>query len=79
MSGAEKGRFAEFREEIDPIVFLFGALLTVGVIVAFFVSPNAVENNISALNDTLLGMFNWALLLIVFLGVHKNSVHAQCL
>jgi len=59
----------EFREEIDPIVFAFGALLTVGVIAAFFISPSAVENGISSLNNQLLGAFNWAMMLIVFLIV----------
>ncbi|WP_418286518.1 BCCT family transporter [Halorubrum sp. DTA46] len=69
MSGSGSGMIEEFREEIDPIVFAFGALLTVGVIAAFFVSPSTVENGISSLNDQLLGAFNWALLLIVFLIV----------
>jgi choline/carnitine/betaine transport len=69
VSDGGKGLVAEFREEIDRTVFLFGALLTVGVIVAFFVSPDAVESGISSLNGTMLGMFNWALLLIVFLVV----------
>ncbi|PHQ37791.1 BCCT transporter [Halorubrum persicum] len=59
----------EFRDEIDPIVFAFGALITLGVIVAFFISPSAVESGISSLNDQLLGAFNWAMLLIVFLIV----------
>lgn len=69
MSGSDSGVFDEFRDEIDPIVFAFGALLTVGVIAAFFISPSAVESGISSLNDQLLGAFNWALLLIVFLIV----------
>ena len=69
MSGAERGMVDEFLEEIDTTVFLFGALLTVGVIAAFFVSPSTVESGISALNDQMLGAFNWALLLIVFLIV----------
>ncbi len=69
MSDAEKGTVEQFREEIDPTVFLFGALLTVGVIVAFFISPSTVENGISSLNNQMLGAFNWALLLIVFLIV----------
>ncbi|SFG86603.1 choline/carnitine/betaine transport [Halopelagius inordinatus] len=69
MSDAEKGVIGEFREEIDPLVFLFGALLTVGVILAFFLSPSTVENGISSLNSSMLGAFNWALLLIVFLIV----------
>jgi len=43
MSDAESGMIEKFRDEIDPTVFLFGAVLTVGVIIAFFVSPNAVE------------------------------------
>jgi len=69
MSGSDSGMLAEFREEIDPIVFAFGALITVGVIAAFFISPAAVESGISSLNNQLLGGFNWALLLIVFLIV----------
>jgi len=69
MSGSESGMIEEFREEIDPIVFAFGALITVGVIAAFFISPSTVESGISSLNSQLLGAFNWALLLIVFLIV----------
>ncbi|WP_265108338.1 BCCT family transporter [Halosolutus halophilus] len=69
MSDAEKGAVDTFLEEIDPTVFLFGALLTVGVIAAFFVSPGSVESGITSLNDSLLGAFNWALLVIVFLIV----------
>ncbi|WP_193365795.1 BCCT family transporter [Halorubrum aidingense] len=69
MSGSEPGMIEEFRDEIDPLVFAFGALLTLGVIVAFFVSPSAVESGISSLNNQLLGAFNWAMMLIVFLIV----------
>ncbi|WP_058365592.1 BCCT family transporter [Haloparvum sedimenti] len=69
MSDADSGLFDEFREEIDPVVFAFGALLTLGVIGAFFVSPSTVENGITSLNNQLLGAFNWAMLLIVFLIV----------
>ncbi|WP_306052697.1 BCCT family transporter [Natronococcus wangiae] len=69
MSSAEEGTIDRFREEIDPIVFAFGALLTVGVIAAFFISPTTVEAGITSLNDSLLGAFNWALLVIVFLIV----------
>ncbi|MFC6824579.1 BCCT family transporter [Halopelagius fulvigenes] len=69
MSDAEGGVLDEFLEEIDRTVFLFGALLTVGVILAFFLSPSTVENGISSLNSSMLSAFNWALLLIVFLVV----------
>ncbi|WP_281193471.1 BCCT family transporter [Halorubrum sp. F4] len=71
MSDAEETEspVSKFLEEIDPVVFAFGALLTLGVIGAFFVSPSAVEDTISSLNTQLLGAFNWAMLLIVFLIV----------
>ncbi|MFC5277760.1 BCCT family transporter [Halorubrum rubrum] len=71
MSDAEESEspVTAFLEEIDPVVFAFGALITLGVIVAFFISPSTVENGISSLNDQLLGAFNWALMLIVFLIV----------
>jgi choline/carnitine/betaine transport len=69
MSGSEPSVIEEFRDEIDPLVFAFGALLTLGVIVAFFVSPSAVEEGISSLNTQLLGAFNWAMMLIVFVIV----------
>ncbi|MFC6718188.1 BCCT family transporter [Natrialbaceae archaeon GCM10025810] len=69
MSQSEKGAVETFREEIDPVVFLFGALLTLGVIGAFFISPKTVEDGITSLNDTLLGTLNWALLSIVFVIV----------
>jgi len=69
MSDAERGMVDEFLDEIDVVVFAFGALLTLGVIGAFFVSPSTVEEGISSLNSQLLGAFNWAMLLIVFLVV----------
>ncbi|WP_137288296.1 BCCT family transporter [Natronorubrum halophilum] len=58
-----------FRDELDPIVFLFGAGITVGVIALYFLSPTTVEDAISVANDSMLEYLNWALLLIVFLIV----------
>jgi glycine betaine transporter len=58
-----------FFEELDPIVFVFGALLTLGVIGTFFVSPGTVESAIGTLNTVFLEYLNWALLVIVFLIV----------
>ncbi|ADB61803.1 BCCT transporter [Haloterrigena turkmenica DSM 5511] len=66
MSDAEKGAVGTFLEEIDPIVFAFGALLTVGVIGTFFINQSLVENTISTLNTVMLEYLNWALLAIVF-------------
>ncbi|WP_247002248.1 BCCT family transporter [Halosolutus gelatinilyticus] len=69
MSDAEKGMVGEFFEEIDPTVFLFGALLTVGVIAAFFIDQEFVSNGISTVQTEVLAYLNWALLVIVFLIV----------
>ena len=69
MSDSEKGAVETFIEEIDPVVFGFGALLTLGVIAAFFTNQAYVQNTIGELRTALLGAFNWALLLIVFLVV----------
>jgi glycine betaine transporter len=63
------GAFDRFRSEIDPIVFLFGAGITVGVIAMFFISPTTVEGTITALNESMEEYLNWALLIIVFLIV----------
>ena len=60
---------AEFREEIDPVVFAFGALLTVGVITAFFIDQKFVSDGIATVQTQVLAYFNWALLVIVFLIV----------
>jgi len=59
----------EFLDEIDPVVFAFGALLTVGVITAFFIDQEFVSNGIATLQSQVLAFFNWALLVIVFLIV----------
>ncbi|MXV63349.1 BCCT family transporter [Natronorubrum sp. JWXQ-INN-674] len=63
------GAVGRFREEIDPIVFLFGAGLSVGVIALYFLSPSTVEHAIGVANESMLEYLNWALLLIVFLVV----------
>ncbi|MFC4438948.1 MULTISPECIES: BCCT family transporter [Natrialbaceae] len=66
MSESDAGTFDQFFDELDPIVFLFGAGITVGVIAMFFISPTTVENTITALNEGMLEYLNWALLAIVF-------------
>ncbi|ELY42054.1 BCCT family transporter [Natronorubrum sulfidifaciens] len=63
------GAVGRFREELDPIVFLFGAGLSVGIIALYFISPTTVENAIGVANESMLQYLNWALLLIVFLIV----------
>ena len=71
MSDAGDGTSAveRFREELDPIVFLFGAGLTLGLILLYFIDPGLVQRGI-ALGETVMYTYlNWALLVIVFLVV----------
>ena len=63
------GAVEAFREELDPVVFVFGAGLTVGIILLYFYDAGFVESGIATLNDAMLGYLNWALLVIVFLVV----------
>ncbi|MFC7157294.1 BCCT family transporter [Halomarina halobia] len=65
----DPGPVGRFREELDPVVFLFGATLTVGLIALYFISPGTVQNGIGIANDVMNQYLNWALLLIVFLVV----------
>ena len=69
MASADDGAIETFREELDPVVFLFGAGLTVGVIALYFFNPTFVEDGIGTLNGWMTGYLNWALLGIVFLVV----------
>ncbi|WP_122088070.1 BCCT family transporter [Halalkalicoccus subterraneus] len=69
MADDELGAVGRFREEIDPVVFLVGAGITLGVIVTFFVNPTAVQDAIADLNGVMNQYLNWALLVIVFLIV----------
>ena len=68
-SEQEQGMIDQFFDELDPVVFVFGALLTIGVIVAFFIDRNAVASGIATVHDEMLGYLSWALLAIVFLIV----------
>ena len=63
------GAVGRFREEIDPVVFLFGAGLTVGLILLYFFDASLVEGGIGTLNEFMNEYLNWALLIIVFLIV----------
>ncbi|QLK27346.1 BCCT family transporter [Natrinema zhouii] len=69
MSDADQGMVDEFLEEIDLVVFAFGALLTVGVIAAFFINQSAVTDTIGDVYGWVVEYLNWALLVIVFLIV----------
>ncbi|WP_121741014.1 BCCT family transporter [Natronorubrum halophilum] len=69
MSNSEQGMVRRFFDELDPVVFLFGALLTIGVIVAFFIDRDFVASGIDTVHGEMLSYMSWALLVIVFLIV----------
>ncbi|MFC6614063.1 BCCT family transporter [Halopenitus salinus] len=71
MSDAGDGTSAveRFREELDPIVFLFGAGLTLGLILLYFIDPGLVQRGITLGETVMYTYLNWALLVIVFLVV----------
>ncbi|ELY91735.1 BCCT transporter [Natrialba hulunbeirensis JCM 10989] len=69
MSGSEGSAIERFVNELDTVVFAFGALLTVSVIVAFFVNREAVAQAIDLVEGEMLSYMSWALLVIVFLIV----------
>ncbi|WP_255168378.1 BCCT family transporter [Natrononativus amylolyticus] len=69
MTDGGDGTIGRFLEELDLVVFAFGALLSVGVIVAFFVDRSFVESRIDLIHGEMLSYLSWALLVIVFLVV----------
>jgi len=68
-SAGDTGAIDRFREELDPVVFLFGAGLTVGLIALYFIDSGLVREGITAANGVINQYLNWALLVIVFLIV----------
>ncbi len=57
----------EFFEEIDPLVFGFGAGLTLLFVAVFAASPETAASVVSGINQTILTYFNWAFI-VVMLG-----------
>lgn len=65
----DPGAIGRFLEELDSVVFLFGAGLSLGFIAMYLLSPATVENAIAVANTVFLDYLNWAILGIVFLVV----------
>ncbi|QHS16380.1 BCCT family transporter [Halopenitus persicus] len=68
-TGEPDGAVGRFLEELDPVVFLFGAGLTLGLILLYFFDPGLVQRGIAAGETVMYSYLNWALLVIVFLVV----------
>ncbi|XVH33640.1 BCCT family transporter (plasmid) [Haloferacaceae archaeon DSL9] len=56
------GPMRRFLDEIDPVVFLFGAGLTLSFIILFAISPDYAATVLWGINDRMLAYFNWMIL-----------------
>ena len=61
--------FAEFREEIEPVVFAFGAGITLLFVAVFALNPEAAAKLVSNANSLVLAHFNWAFLVVMLFFV----------
>ncbi|WP_266082109.1 BCCT family transporter [Haladaptatus caseinilyticus] len=66
----EQSPVEEFIDEIEPIVFAFGAGITLLFVALFALNPKTAANLVSSATDFVLGHFNWAFMLVmlVFVG-----------
>ncbi|EMA38105.1 BCCT family transporter [Halococcus hamelinensis] len=70
MSRADgSGPLAAFVDEIDPIVFAFGAGLTLLFVVVFALAPQTAADLVSGANGFVLAHFNWAFLIVMLFFV----------
>ncbi len=60
------GALSEFREEIEPTIFAFGATLTLLFVGAFSLRPDAAYDVVLAIRQWILAQFNWFFLLAMF-------------
>ncbi|SFL35523.1 choline/carnitine/betaine transport [Halogranum rubrum] len=61
----DQGPLSEFLEEIEPIVFAFGAGITLLFVAVFAFNPEAAGNLVTRGTEFVLGHFNWAFLLVM--------------
>lgn len=59
------GLVEEFRDEIDPIVFAFGAGISLLFIMLFLVAPDTFVSAVSGLQEYVLANFNWGYLIVM--------------
>jgi choline/carnitine/betaine transport len=60
---------AEFREEIEPTIFGFGAGVTLLFVALFALRPEAAATVVSGVNSFFLARFNWAFLIVMLVLV----------
>ncbi|MBP2252506.1 choline/carnitine/betaine transport [Halarchaeum solikamskense] len=64
MSGAD-GPLSTFRDEIEPVIFTFGALITLLFVGAFSLRPDAAYDVVLGIRNWILSQFNWFFLLVM--------------
>jgi glycine betaine transporter len=68
-SSNQESAIATFIDELDPVIFLFGAGLTVTFISIFAFDPQLTADLMWGMNETMLGYINWFVLAVMFLLV----------
>jgi glycine betaine transporter len=70
MSQSDKsGVIEEFLEEIEPIIFAFGAGITLLFVAIFAMAPQTAAKVVSRANKLVLAHFNWAFLVVMLFFV----------
>lgn len=69
MSQSDQGIFEEFIDEIEPVVFAFGAGITLLFVAIFALAPQTAATVVSGANQFVLAHFNWAFLVVMFFFV----------
>ncbi|MFC4360325.1 BCCT family transporter [Halobium salinum] len=59
------GAISEFLEEVEPVIFGAGALITLLFVAAFALSPDAAYNAVDGVRVWILAQFNWFFLLVM--------------
>ncbi|MFC6962536.1 BCCT family transporter [Halocatena marina] len=65
----DQGPLEEFVEEIEPVIFAFGAGITLLFVAIFAYKPETAGDIVTRANDLVLAHFNWAFLVIMLFFV----------
>ncbi|EMA53446.1 glycine betaine transporter BetL [Halococcus salifodinae DSM 8989] len=65
MSSSDMGPIEEFRDEVEPVIFAFGAGITLLFVAVFALAPETAATVVSGANQFVLAHFNWAFLVIM--------------
>ncbi|MFC6734277.1 MULTISPECIES: BCCT family transporter [unclassified Haladaptatus] len=69
MSSSNDGVVAEFVDEIEPIVFAFGAGITLLFVAMFVARPDSAFSTVDGIRKWILAQFNWFFLIVMLIFV----------